>query len=56
MYALVTGTPPFECATVQETLLRIKSGKFDLPASFSKDAADLVTKLLTQDPSKRLFI
>ena len=28
LYAMLTGTPPFECSTVQDTLVRIKSGKF----------------------------
>jgi len=28
LYALLTGTPPFECPTVQDTLLKIKTGKF----------------------------
>lgn len=28
LYAMLTGTPPFECKTVQETLVKIKGGKF----------------------------
>lgn len=47
LYALLTGTPPFECSTVADTLMRIKSGKFTLPSNFSKIAEDLVAKLLT---------
>ena len=56
LYALLTGTPPFECATVQETLFRIKAGKFSLSDDFSKDASDLICKLLTQDPASRFHI
>jgi len=47
MFAMLTGKPPFECATVQDTLMRIKSGKYVIPGEFSPDAADLVSKLLT---------
>ena len=42
MYALLTGTPPFECSTVQDTLVRIKSGKFNLPSTFSAASGDLI--------------
>ena len=56
MYAMMTGKPPFECATVQDTLVRIKSGKFVIPADFSQEAADLINRLLTQDPSVRTNI
>ena len=56
MFAMMTGKPPFECATVQDTLVRIKSGKFVIPADFSSEAADLINKLLTQDPTVRMTI
>ena len=56
MYAMMTGKPPFECATVQDTLVRIKSGRFVIPADFSEEAADLINKLLTQDPSVRTTV
>ena len=56
MYAMMTGKPPFECATVQDTLVRIKSGRFIIPADFSQEAADLINKLLTQDPTVRMTI
>ena len=46
-YALLTGKPPFECATVQDTLLRIKSGKYAMPGQFSSEVTDLIGKLLT---------
>ena len=56
MFALLTGTPPFECATVQDTLVRIKAGKFKLPQGLSANACDLIQRLLTQDPQQRLHI
>lgn len=56
MYAMMTGKPPFECATVQDTLVRIKSGKFVIPDDFSQEASDLINNLLTQNPSVRMTI
>jgi serine/threonine protein kinase len=35
LYALLTGTPPFECPSVQDTLMKIKKGKFKLPETMS---------------------
>ena len=39
MYALLTGTPPFECPSVQDTLLKIKSGKFKSLEKISSNEA-----------------
>ena len=36
--------------------MRIKSGKFVLPDDFSVEAADLINKLLTQDPRVRMSV
>ena len=36
--------------------MRIKSGRFVIPGDFSADAADLITKLLTQDPKTRMSV
>jgi serine/threonine protein kinase len=38
LYALLTGTPPFECPSVQDTLLKIRKGKFNLPSHMSDHA------------------
>jgi len=56
MYALLTGTPPFECSTVQDTLVKIKSGKFTLPPGVSESACDLIQNLLVQDPKIRMLV
>jgi polo-like kinase 4 len=42
LYALLTGTPPFECPSVQDTLLKIRKGKFNLPSEISEEAGDLI--------------
>jgi hypothetical protein len=38
MYALLSGTPPFECPTVADTLIKIKSGKFTMIKGASEHA------------------
>ena len=55
-YALITGTPPFECPTVQQTLLRVKEGEFVMPKYVGEQAGDLIKKLLNPDPIKRVNI
>ena len=47
-YALFTGTPPFECSTVEETLLRIKSGKFSGLKNVTPSATDFISRLLSE--------
>lgn len=56
MFAMLTGKPPFECATVQDTLMRIKSGKFEMPGEFSTEVKDLIGRLLTTDPKLRMSV
>jgi len=56
LYALLTGTPPFECPSVQDTLLKIRKGKFKLPDHMSEPVQDLVRKLLDSDPNNRITI
>ena len=56
LYALLTGTPPFECPNVQDTLLKIKKGKFKLPGNMSAEVQDLVSGLLDANPDNRIGI
>jgi len=56
LFALLTGTPPFECPSVQDTLLKIRKGKFQLPDHMSEAVQDLVSKLLNSDPNSRISI
>ena len=56
LFAMLTGTPPFECSNVQDTLMKAQKGKFDLPWQLSPQAKDLIHKLLVLDPSKRITI
>lgn len=56
LFELLTGIPPFNRETEQETFQAIVSGKCDwsLLEDVSNDGIDFIRKLLTVDPSKRL--
>mmetsp|Transcript_37121 Transcript_37121/g.27433 ORF Transcript_37121/g.27433 Transcript_37121/m.27433 type:complete len:151 (+) Transcript_37121:380-832(+) len=58
MYILLTGRPPFEGSTEDETLKKIAIGSFDLTCKelkqVSKEAIDLIRKFLTYEPEKRI--
>ncbi|XP_075229679.1 aurora kinase A-like [Lycorma delicatula] len=53
-FELLTGKPPFEATTYDETYRRILSAQFIFPQYLSRPAKDLISKLLVVDPSKRL--
>ena len=54
-YALLMGVPPFDSPTVQQTILKIQSGKYR-PAEGSEEAKDLLTQMLVMQPDKRFTI
>jgi len=58
LYILLCGFPPFYHPKTAELYKLIKKGEFDFPAPYwtdiSDSAKDLVRKLLTVDPKKRL--
>lgn len=56
IYELLTGKPPFEEETPQLTYKRICKVDFDFTSTISKDARDLINKLLQKDPKKRLSL
>jgi calcium-dependent protein kinase len=57
IYVLLCGAPPFFGDSDAEVLQRVKKGHydFDMPAwdAISRDAKDLVQKMLVMDPNKR---
>ncbi len=57
IYALLSGSLPFDCETQEETIKMTLQGplEFDLPVwdSVSDPAKELITGLLMKDPSKR---
>ena len=56
MFTLLSGKPPFETRNIQETYRRIKRISYKWPShtnDISFNAKDLVSRILTVDPSKR---
>lgn len=55
LYALLVGKPPFKAESSKETYAKIKEGVYTFPKDIplSREAKDLITKLLTQDPRQR---
>lgn len=53
---MFTGNPPFESATVQTTLLKVRNMQFKMDRSIPPDAADLIMQLLSSEPDKRLNV
>ena len=56
LYALLTGTLPFDDESVQVLFKKIRSGVYSTPEYLSKSVASLIEKLLTVDPLKRATI
>jgi calcium-dependent protein kinase len=58
MYTILCGYPPFYGDTDAEILKRIRAGKYTFPdqewAAITPDAKDLINKMLTYEPEKRL--
>lgn len=58
MYILLSGTPPFNGNDDQMILQRVKEGKYNMQLSefdsVSDEAKDLIQKMLTYDPEKRI--
>jgi len=55
-FEFVVGQPPFMAEGHQETYRRIAKVDLKFPASVSKEARDLIAKLLVRDPRKRLSL
>ena len=57
-YVLLCGYPPFNGDTDIEIMQNVQKGKFQFPVEewgvISKEAKDLITKMLTYEPSKRI--
>jgi len=55
IFEMLTGTPPFTCASIQELFEKIVNSPVNFPKYVSADARDFISKLLTKDPTKRFF-
>ena len=56
MYALICGFLPFEDKNTEKLYKKILSGVFETPIFLSKEAKDLLFKILNVDPKKRITI
>jgi len=56
LYALLCGCLPFDDENIPNLFKKIKSGAYVLPTYLSKGASDLIPKMLTVDPVKRITI
>ncbi|CAI2369649.1 unnamed protein product [Moneuplotes crassus] len=54
IYEMLVGIPPFYTKNRQKLYHNIQNGELDLPDTLSDEAKDLLSKLLTKDPDKRL--
>ncbi|KAF8840829.1 Pkinase-domain-containing protein [Paxillus ammoniavirescens] len=56
LFALLAGRLPFDDEDLTTLLEKVKSGKYDMPASFDPMAKDLISKMLQRDVENRITI
>lgn len=56
LYALLAGCLPFDADAIPELFKLIKSGEYSIPGFFSREASDLVRRMLSVDPKQRISI
>ena len=54
LYVMVAGKLPFDDENIQSLIHKITKGVFDMPSDLSSSCKDIISKLLTVDPSKRI--
>lgn len=54
LFALLTGRLPFDDENIRNLLLKVQAGSFEMPYEISVEAQDLIAKMLTVDPEKRI--
>lgn len=54
LFALLTGRLPFDDENIRNLLLKVQAGNFEMPNDISYEAQDLIAKMLTPDPLKRI--
>lgn len=54
LFALMTGRLPFDDKSIRALLLKVKSGKFEIPSYVFPEAADLIRRMLVVDVDKRI--
>eukprot|EP00440_Ansanella_granifera_P042458 gb/GFBE01046028.1/.p1 GENE.gb/GFBE01046028.1/~~gb/GFBE01046028.1/.p1 ORF type:complete len:341 (+),score=94.87 gb/GFBE01046028.1/:1-1023(+) len=56
LYEFMVGKPPFEDQSEKGTYKKIKSGTPQFPPNMTKEAKDLITRLLNKNPNERLTL
>ena len=56
LFALLAGYLPFEDPNTSNLYKKILSADFEMPNNLSNEAQDLITRILTTDPEKRITI
>ncbi|CEP21273.1 GIN4 [Cyberlindnera jadinii] len=54
LFALLTGRLPFDDENIRSLLLKVQSGVFEMPTELSKEAQDLISKMLCINPDNRI--
>ncbi|KAI7817200.1 kinase-like domain-containing protein [Gamsiella multidivaricata] len=54
LYALLTGHLPFDDENIRQLLSKVKAGKFHMPTDISPGARDLISRMLTVNPKRRI--
>lgn len=55
-YTLLMGKPPFDTDTVRNTLNKVVLADYEMPAFLSREAQDLIHRLLRKNPADRLSL
>eukprot|EP01087_Luapelamoeba_hula_P014081 TRINITY_DN4069_c0_g1_i3.p1 TRINITY_DN4069_c0_g1~~TRINITY_DN4069_c0_g1_i3.p1 ORF type:complete len:568 (-),score=67.72 TRINITY_DN4069_c0_g1_i3:94-1758(-) len=56
LYALLTGKLPFDHEDIRQLLNKVKSGHFIMPLGLPETIKDLLGRMLTVDPTKRITL
>ena len=54
LYVMVSGKLPFDDEDIQSLIQKITKGIFEMPSELSNSCKDLISRLLTVEPSKRI--
>ncbi|KAF7583056.1 Protein kinase domain family protein [Clavispora lusitaniae] len=54
LFALLTGRLPFDDENIRNLLLKVQAGSFEMPSDLSSEAQDLLRRMLTVDPARRI--
>lgn len=56
LYVMLTGSLPFDDPSLNGLFIKIEKGEFRVPKYLSADSIDLIRKMMTTNPSKRLTV